>query len=157
MLFSLYINELTSTINQLGLGVSLGDEKLAIFLYADDIVLLALTEENLQTMLNSVDGWCKKFRMMVNNDKTNIIHFRQWNEPRSNFKFYSGEFVLQTVDKYKYLGCVLDEFLDFIIIIIIVGFIERKIDTNPLMRLSPKMEIQGQAWVDIQKRPPGYN
>ena len=51
--------------------------------------------------------------MMVNKGKTDIIHFRQRNEPRSDFKFYYGEFVLQTVDKYKYLGCVLDEFLDF--------------------------------------------
>ena len=29
------------------------------------------------------------------------------------------------------------------IIIIIVGFIQRKIDTNPLMRLSPRMENPG--------------
>ena len=29
------------------------------------------------------------------------------------------------------------------LIIIVVGFIERKIDTNPLMRLSPRRESPG--------------
>ena len=40
--FSLYINELTFTLNHSGLGVEFGNERLCILLYADDIAFLDL-------------------------------------------------------------------------------------------------------------------
>ena len=50
---------------------------LSILLYADDIVLLAETEINLQKMLNILSLWCSKWRLTINDDKTQIIHFRK--------------------------------------------------------------------------------
>ena len=47
-----------------------------ILLYADDIVLLAETEEDMQSLLFMVECWCKKWRLEVNLTKTNIMHFR---------------------------------------------------------------------------------
>ena len=59
LLFSLYVNELTLALNQAGLGVHVGNENVSILLYADDIVLLASSPENLQLMLDIVLDWCK--------------------------------------------------------------------------------------------------
>ena len=40
-LFGLYINSLAVQINRLGKGVNIGQDKLSVLLYADDMVFLA--------------------------------------------------------------------------------------------------------------------
>ena len=58
-LFSLFINDLARGIKSLELGVSLqNDLKVGILLFADDIVLIAPSEEHLQLMINYVNTWC---------------------------------------------------------------------------------------------------
>ncbi len=51
-LFSVFANDLVQEINDLDLGIPMGDLNVSILLYADDIVLMANTEEKLQSMLN---------------------------------------------------------------------------------------------------------
>ena len=48
----------------------------AWLLYADDLVLLADSEADLQNLLFLVEKWCKKWRLDVNLSKTNILHVR---------------------------------------------------------------------------------
>ena len=52
VLFNLYINDLALKINALGKGIKIDDESVSILLYADDVVLLAENETDLQCMLN---------------------------------------------------------------------------------------------------------
>ena len=40
MLFNLYINDLVAQISSPGLGVDIDNKKLAILMYADDVVIL---------------------------------------------------------------------------------------------------------------------
>ena len=58
-LFAIFINDLAVEIKSSNIGVRL-DENLVlnILLYADDIVLLAETEEDLQCLLYIVECWC---------------------------------------------------------------------------------------------------
>ena len=77
LLFSLYVNELTFALNEAGLGVPFGNESVSILLYADDIVLLAPSPENLQLMLDIVYDWRRKFRMTVNNEKNKYYALSQ--------------------------------------------------------------------------------
>ena len=39
--------------------MNLDDTIVSVFLYADDIVLIAPTAENLQRMLDALNSWCK--------------------------------------------------------------------------------------------------
>ena len=58
-LFSIFINDLAKELVNSNLGVSLnGNLVVSTLLYADDIVLLADSEENLQLMLNITEMWC---------------------------------------------------------------------------------------------------
>ena len=57
ILFNLFINDLAVYLKSLNIGVQLGDEKICILIYADDIVLLADNEQNLQVMLNALNEW----------------------------------------------------------------------------------------------------
>ncbi len=54
-LFSLYINDLAKDLKELNMGLPYGHEKLWALLYAEDIVILAENEEQLQILLNFVN------------------------------------------------------------------------------------------------------
>ena len=53
--------------------------RLYILLYADDIVLLADSETDLQSLLYLTEAWCKKWRLEINLSKTNIMHVLKMN------------------------------------------------------------------------------
>lgn len=74
-LFVLYINDLAQEIKQGNFGVSIEDMNLSILLYADDIVLIAENEVNLQNMLNIMSLWCSKWRLTINSEKNTSCSF----------------------------------------------------------------------------------
>ena len=113
-LFAIFINDLAEEIKDSGVGLELdADTFINILLYADDIVLLAKNEEDLQFLLNLVETWCKKWRLEVNLTKTNILHVRQQRKPQSNFMFLFDRMPVAYCTFYKYLGCTINEHLDF--------------------------------------------
>jgi len=112
-LFCLYINDLVQEINSCENSIAPSGTKLNILLYADDIVLIADSEVHLQTMIDKLYEWCKKWRLRVNINKTNIVHFRSKSQANSNFEFHYGLQKIEAVSKYKYLGVILSEFLDY--------------------------------------------
>ena len=125
-LFSVFINDLAEEVKNTKVGINL-TEKVAnedfndqfqdffinILLYADDIILLAANENDLQFLLNIVENWCHKWRLEVNLAKTNIMHVRNPRCPQSRFMFLFNYRVVSYCKKYKYLGTTLDEFLNF--------------------------------------------
>ncbi|VDI08605.1 Hypothetical predicted protein [Mytilus galloprovincialis] len=103
-LFSIFINDLVQEINDLNLGVDLLETKLSLLLYADDIALVANSAEDLQCMLNTLHQWCKRWRELINTDKSKCIHFRKPRTKETNFEFTVGKNKLEKVENYKYLG-----------------------------------------------------
>jgi hypothetical protein len=102
-LFSLFINDLAQDIKNLQCGVPFGEnDMLSILLYADDIVLVSETEDNLQLMLNCMLKWCNKWRLAVNESKTKVIHVRPNRVSRTAYTFKLGEKELELVKSYKY-------------------------------------------------------
>ena len=92
--------------------MEIGDDQLALLLYADDIVLLAPTEESLQLMLNKLNEWCAKWRLLINQEKTKIVHFRPVSIQETQYNFVCGELALEKTSTYKYLGLWFHEHLD---------------------------------------------
>ena len=113
MLFNIFINDLALKIKACGKGVKIDDDTVCILLYADDIVLLADNEKELQDMLDILNNWCVSNNMPVNATKSNVMHFRPNSISRTTFRFTCGQCDLQIIDKYKYIGLVSNEFLDF--------------------------------------------
>ena len=113
-LFNIYINDLVFDLDRLGLGVNLHENlRISSLLYADDLVIVAESENDLQQLLNEVYNWCYKWKLNINNSKSNVIHFRKSRVKKSTFVFNVGEKHLEIVSQYKYLGIVLDEHLNF--------------------------------------------
>ena len=114
-LFSIFINDLAKEIKELKCGIAIGLENMYVcsLLYADDIVIIAPTEENLQKMLNVLVNWCKNWKLEVNHSKSNIMHFRNARKQISGYKFHLDTVPLTNVCRYKYLGVYFDENLKF--------------------------------------------
>ena len=108
LLFSMYINDLTVGIKALGKGVCINNESVSILLYADDIVLIAECEKDLQDMLNFVSDWCLQWKLNVNVNKTQVVHYRNVSIPKTRFVFTCGTSNLEVVSQYKYLGLIID-------------------------------------------------
>lgn len=113
LLFNLYINDLTIFLKSLNIGVNVDNDCIGILLYADDIVLLAENQLDLQRLLNALHDWCNINDMFINRDKSKVVHFRPASMPRSDVIFKCGVNVLETIGTYTYLGIVLSEYLDF--------------------------------------------
>ena len=90
-LFSIFINNLAIEVNNKRCGITIDGKIISILLYADDIVIIAETDENLQIMLNVVHSWCDKWQLQVNEAKSKIVHFRPKQAKLStlNFKNWS--------------------------------------------------------------------
>ncbi len=115
LLFNMFVNDLAVDIENMGLGVPVGHDRLGVLLYADDLDLIAESEAELQQMLDMLGVWCSRWRMKVNTDKTKVVHFRPGPAtPRSTYDFNCGGTGIDCVDRYRYLGLVLTEFLDYI-------------------------------------------
>ena len=112
-LFCIFLDDLITAINNIDIGISMGNIKISILVFADDIVLMAGSENELQIMLKHVEAWCQKWRFSVNKENTKVTHFRNKRRPRSNAQFLFDESNLEIVSSYKYLGIKLSEYLDF--------------------------------------------
>ena len=113
-LFNLYTNDLVDELNTLKCGVDIDGRCVSILLYADDVVIMSDSEENLQKMINCVYSWCRRWRLCANLAKTKVIHFRAERRKLRQYKFYYGTNVIDYVCKYRYLGVVFHEHMDFI-------------------------------------------
>lgn len=84
-----------------------------LLLYADDIVLIADSEADLQSMLDLFGTWCHNNAMPINPSKSNIVQFRNPSAMRSDFLFKVNGNVISYARQYTYLGLVLSEHLDY--------------------------------------------
>jgi hypothetical protein len=101
-------------MKSLGLGLDVDGIIVVLLLYADDLAVLAESEEDLQTMLNVLHEWCEEFDISVNIDKTKIVHFRRGpSTPCSATVFKLGDQVVQVTDRYLYVGLVITEFMNW--------------------------------------------
>ena len=86
----LFLDDLAIQIKNSGLGVNYSNIILSILLYADDIMLFAESEKDLQSTLDIVFNWCQKWRLSINGKKNQVMHVRKPNVVNSNFNFNFG-------------------------------------------------------------------
>lgn len=114
-LFSIYINDFPSFISE-GKLIGVDTEQIDndCLLFADDIVLVASSEIELQFLLDRAYQWSKDWSITFNPTKCNIIHHRPKSIPISTYKFSLGvQHYISTVNSCKYLGIIIDEHIDF--------------------------------------------
>ena len=118
VLFSIFLNDFQDYISTKCNGLTkisslcstmLSDDDIEVFvklftlLYADDTIVFAETEEDLQNSLIAVYQYCDLFSLKVNVDKTKVVIFSNGKVTKHrNFLF--GSRPLEVVSEYVYLG-----------------------------------------------------
>ena len=86
-------------------GVSLNRLSVHGLMFADDVVLVAETQEKLQAMLDELSMYCSDWKLEVNTENTKIVAFGSSN--RQLFQFlYRGK-TIEITDHFRYLGFTL--------------------------------------------------
>ena len=101
-LFNEFLSDLSNYLKESN-GVALSNLMLTHISYADDIILLAHSATSLQSSINSLLDFCKKWHLIVNVGKTKIMKF---SNNRQN-QFYYDTQEIENVESFKYLGHVL--------------------------------------------------
>lgn len=113
ILYALYINGLAREINEAAnqpgsrLGVNHGTVRVAVLLFADDILLLSETQTGMQALLTMAAQYARRWRFTFNAIKSAVLAFGKQPAKRKR-KWYLGNLVLQEANAYKYLGAHLD-------------------------------------------------
>lgn len=121
LLFAIYLNDFQSflskncrgtldiakdaaqILNEPSVGIYL---QLYVLLYADDTILLAESPKDLQNSLDTLYEYCKKWKLTVNMDKTNIVVFSKGKVTKvPQFKY--GNTNVTYAHSYTYLGVVM--------------------------------------------------
>lgn len=74
-----------------------------MLLYADDTVLFAESEDEMQLLLNDFSKYCKDWKLNINVDKTKFLIFGNRRRRRNENITLNGS-KLENVDAYKYLA-----------------------------------------------------
>ena len=111
-LFSIFLNDLKAFLrahNVNGITCNIGYEdvsvylKILILLFADDTVLFAESDQELQYALDQFKEYCEEMKLTVNVEKTKIVIFTNTRN-KNHFEFKFNASTIEIVDAYKYLG-----------------------------------------------------
>jgi hypothetical protein len=110
LLFGLFIDRIENylTLKCPGMGVDLCGKLLQVLLYADDLVLLAESPSDLQSLLDALHNFCRLNGMVVNIKKSDALVF---NPPPECVKppiYYNGS-ELTWRSSFIYLGMIFHE------------------------------------------------
>ena len=139
LLFNLFINDLAETLTQTGVGIPIGDKKMPVLMYADDLVLLAQSDDELQLLLNTLHKWCKTWQLEVNSTKSAVIHFRPQSFSAAHHNYICGDESILLKSDYRYLGIIINEFLNFNVTVKAVALSAHR----ALGKLISKIKING--------------
>ena len=105
ILFLIYVSELGQRLEASKLGIeSPSGGKIPGFMFADDIVLQAISGADLEDLKSEMEGWCYDFRMTISAKKTEIISPRT-EDVWSTLDMVSGDLThIKKVNEYTYLG-----------------------------------------------------
>ena len=112
LLFNLFLDGITKILLSENIGVNIGD--VVLLLYADDIILIAENEEDLQLLVKKLKVFCNESKMSVNIKKTKWMVFEQRPcQAYLNFSLFFDDEVIERVSQYKYLGTVFNANMNF--------------------------------------------
>ena len=106
LLFNIFLADLLKKLDSLNRNINIDNTSISCIAWADDLVLLAESEEGLQNLLKVLEIFCHENKLHINTDKTKCMIFNKTGRLiRRNF-FINGAF-LESVRSYKYLGFLL--------------------------------------------------
>lgn len=106
-LFSLYTQLVMEELRECE-GVKIGGKNINNIRYADDMVLIADTEEKLQSQVDKLLGECGRMGLRINKVKTEVMGITKRSE-RLPINIGADGTALKQVESFRYLGSLVNE------------------------------------------------
>ena len=108
LLFALFLNDLNNFLLKQSTEITVWDIQICAMLYADDLILLAESEHDLQKQMNSLGDYANIFQMEVNQKKTKVLIFDKpvKLKKRVSKTWKIGSTNIEEDKIYKYLGVI---------------------------------------------------
>ena len=103
-LFKLFVNDIPDIFDATCEPVTLFHYSVSALMFADDIVLVSETPSGLQSCLDKLDIYCKKWFLDINPEKSKIMIFNKSGRKIVSEKFLYRDSHLEIVNTYTYLG-----------------------------------------------------
>lgn len=107
-LFALYLEKLTEILGKSEVGIKIGKLLINHLIYADDVILVANSTNDLNTLLKLTGEFGKTNEIKFNPNKTQYIIFDSKRIQKSYRNVYFNGEILSKVNNIKYLGNHLD-------------------------------------------------
>ena len=105
-LFKIFIQNLSSLLKSTGDYPELADLIISHLLWADDLVLLALSPAALQENINILLQFCQLMGLDININKTKVVTFHPPRSKHTLGQLYLGKLPIKNTETYFYLGIV---------------------------------------------------
>ncbi|CAL4222603.1 unnamed protein product, partial [Meganyctiphanes norvegica] len=130
-LFAIYIDDLSTALNGLGIGCCINNMLINHLMYADDMVLIAPATAALQLLLKECHKFGITHDMLFNPNKSAVMIFKNKNAIELNTPpFVLNNENIPVVEEYCYLGHIIDNKLN---------------DERDILRQRRKLYQQGNA------------
>ena len=106
LLFNLFLSDLAKKFDARGDRLVLEELSINAIFWADDLILIAETKEELDKLLKILEEYCQENHLMINTKKTKCMIFNKSGRSIS-MPFYLDGIKLEVVRQYKYLGLVI--------------------------------------------------
>ena len=101
-MFSVFISDLIEEVDRAQIGIKLKSvNKLGGLLFADELVGIIESSENLQQLIDIIYEFCSKWRLCANVNKSAVLVF---GKDKVKGKWNWGDHVFPIVSNYTYLG-----------------------------------------------------
>ena len=101
-MFSLFVNDIGDCFTHTGLEIN--GTNVPYLQYADDLVILCESQEELQEQMNNLLQYCKTNCLTLNNKKTKVMIFHKGRIPKTSFYIENEE--IEIVQEFRYLGFI---------------------------------------------------
>ena len=105
------MSDLVCMLKEKSLGVNIASEIINCLLFADDIVLIGKTEDELQALLDVASEFASKWNLKFNASKSKVLITGK--KLDRNKQWFLGGNVIDEVNEYKYLGVFFSRSLKF--------------------------------------------
>ena len=73
-------------------------------LYADDLIMMSNFAEGLQTCIDNLEEYCKKWHFSINAAKSKIIIFKESSKILGDYNFVHKNRKMEIIQSFCYLG-----------------------------------------------------
>ena len=103
LLFNLFINDIFEELKN-DSQITLDDQNMIhALMYADDLIIMATSPEELQKSLDKLSVYCEKWKLSVNIKKTKCMTFSKGTNVKK-YPFKINNKIVEHTKEYKYLG-----------------------------------------------------